>query len=175
MRRTRSTLLAISVSLLLAVAPCTARTRPHYGSVLRVQIRAGAPDSDQVRSLVAESLTALDEQGRVLPSLADHWESQNGGRRWQFTLHPHVTLHDGTPLTAKLVAQVLSSQHALVPWRSVQGVNSKVVFDSDSPVPNLPALLASADFAIASRAADGTLIGSGPFRISAVNQATVVL
>lgn len=175
MRRTRSTCLAISAALLLAALPVAARTRPHYGGALRVETRAGAADSDQLRSLIAESLTALDDQGRVLPLLADRWESQNGDRRWVFMIHPLITMHDGAPLTGKIAAQLLSSQHALAPWRSVQGTGTTLTFDCDSPAPNLPALLASSDFAIVNRLPDGTLVGTGPFRATGANSANATL
>jgi peptide/nickel transport system substrate-binding protein len=114
-------------------------------------------------------LTSLDPQGHVHPLLADHWESQNGDRRWQFIVHPRISMHDGLPLNAKIVAQVLAATTSAVPWRSVQGSESAVTFESDAPMPNLPALLASADFAIARRSLDGTLIGTGPFRIANLN------
>jgi MarR-like DNA-binding transcriptional regulator SgrR of sgrS sRNA len=42
-------------------------------------------------------------------------------------------------------------------------------------MPNLPALLASADFAIARPSSDGTLIGTGPFKIANANPYGVVL
>jgi peptide/nickel transport system substrate-binding protein len=165
MRLTLSNYLAISAALLLFVTPASSRMRPHYGGTLRIEMRGSAAESDQLRTLVAESLTLLDERGEVHPLLAEAWQSQNGDRRWQFTLRGHIMMHDGTPLTGRSVAQILSSQRFATPWRSVQGTDSTLNFDSDTPMPNLPALLASANYAIAKRSADGTLIGTGPFKL----------
>jgi peptide/nickel transport system substrate-binding protein len=174
MKPTASACLAISAAMLLLCSTGEARTRPHYGDTLRVETRASAAESDSLRSLVAESLTCLDPQGRVRPLLADRWESQNGDRRWQFFIHPRISMHDGTPLTGKLIAQVVAAKSS-APWRSVQGTETTVIFDSDVPVPNLPALLASADFAIAKPSPDGTLIGTGPFKIANVSSTGAVL
>jgi peptide/nickel transport system substrate-binding protein len=166
MRRTPSTCLAISAALLLFATPVLARTRPRYGGVLRMETRTTAADSDQLRSLVIESLTSLDAQGQVHPLLAESWQSQNGERHWQFTLRGRVVMHDGAALTGKMVAQILSSQRFATPWRSVQGTDTTVIFECDTPMPTLPSLLASSDYGIARRATDGILIATGPFKMS---------
>src|SRR4051794_36036622 len=168
MKPTPSACLAISAALLLLCSTGEAGTRPHYGDTLRVETRAPAAESDSLRSLVAESLTSLDPQGRILPLLADRWESQNGDRHWQLAIHPRISMQDGTPLTGKLVAQVLAAK-LTSPWRSVQGTDTTVTFDSDVPVPNLPALLASPDFAIAKPSPAGTLTGTAPFQLPTAN------
>lgn len=165
MRRTPSICLAISAALLVFATPVLARMRPHYSGVLRIETRAAASDSDQLRALVAESLTSLDAQGQVHPQLAESWQSQNGDRRWQFTLRSHLAMHDGSAVTGRVVAQILSSQRFATPWRSVQGTDTAVVFECDAPTPALPLLLASSDFAIAMRATDGTMIATGPFKM----------
>jgi hypothetical protein len=69
MKPTASACLAISAAMLLLCSTGEARTRPHYGDTLRVETRASAAESDSLRSLVAESLTCLDPQGRVRPLL----------------------------------------------------------------------------------------------------------
>jgi peptide/nickel transport system substrate-binding protein len=54
-------------------------------------------------SLLFDTLTWKDENG-VIPWLADSWDTFEDGTAWTFTLHPGVTWHDGTPLTAEDVA-----------------------------------------------------------------------
>src|SRR6059036_603133 len=54
-----------------------------------------------------DGLTRFDDDGRLLPALADRWtagsDSFGGGRRYVFHLRPGVQFHDGTPLTAAAV------------------------------------------------------------------------
>ncbi len=54
-------------------------------------------------SFIFDTLTWKDEEG-VIPWLADNWDVSEDGTEWTFTLHPGVTWHDGTALTAEDVA-----------------------------------------------------------------------
>ena len=56
-------------------------------------------DKDLV-SLLFNGLTALDARGDVIPSLAERWEVQDGGRTYLFRLRDDVQWHDGVPLVA---------------------------------------------------------------------------
>lgn len=59
-----------------------------------------------VLSNVFEPLVDYDRQMRLIPALATAWTAPDD-RTWLFTLRPGVTFHDGTPLTASLVAASL--------------------------------------------------------------------
>jgi MarR-like DNA-binding transcriptional regulator SgrR of sgrS sRNA len=88
-----------------------------------------------------------------------------------------VHFQDGKELTSAAVESSLTgSCGAGCPWTTVQGVGAEVIFTGDSPMPNLPALLAGPDFLIArsgsipfASSSSGTLpltgpvIGTGPF------------
>jgi peptide/nickel transport system substrate-binding protein len=65
----------------------------------------GARQLSQALSL--EGLTQLSADGRVLPRLADSWSWENDNRRLRVRLHPGVVSHDGSPLTAAIVATAL--------------------------------------------------------------------
>ncbi len=175
MKRTASICLAISLALMAAAKPAEARLRPRYGGTLRVEARAAAADSALLASLTSETLTGLDDSGKLRPWLADKWESQNGDRRWLFTLHPRVTFADGTPLTGTAVADTLTANRSVVPWKSVRGTDATVTFESDSPMPALPATLASPAFAIARRSSEGWPVGTGPYRVASVVGANATL
>jgi MarR-like DNA-binding transcriptional regulator SgrR of sgrS sRNA len=140
-----------------------ARTRPHYGGVVRIESSAAA----DATGLVTETLTSVDASGRIEPLLAEHWEAQNGGRRWQFWLRANVRFHDGSVLSATDIAQALSSKPG-APWRSVQANGSTVIFETDQPQPSLPALLSLPQYAISKTDSLGSLIGTGPFRLNGV-------
>ena len=176
---------AISI-LLLAVAagvPLSARTRPHFGGTLRVET---AEDSWQgpnaiARKFVFDGLTALDASGAVRPALAISWQSDSSAHRWQFRLRSGVRFHDGSPLTAGSAVQSLTlSCGSNCPWSAVRAVGSSIIFTSDSPLPDLPDLLASDLFLISQpRTADAASpvepIGTGFFQVSQSSGNTVML
>jgi peptide/nickel transport system substrate-binding protein len=158
--------------LLAALAlPAAARTRPHYGGSLRLEVEGDpwkVPGGIAWR-LVLDGLTRLDADGTVRPALAVRWESENDNHRWQFWLRPGVQFHSGWPLKSSTVALSLTCRaNAGCPWTSVHAVGSSVVFTSDSPMPNLPALLAGDEYLIEqAEGADGKAlpgsVGTGSF------------
>src|SRR5262245_41794117 len=104
---------------LLGIAP--AATRPHYGGTLHLKLQS-APnvvdlpvnavtgdywDAARVLALIADNLVTIDPLGRAQPDLAVAWQNDSSARHWQFTLRRGVKLHDGSPLTAAVVAQLL--------------------------------------------------------------------
>ena len=174
---------AISLVLAALALPASARTRPHYGGTLHVQIEGDPwqrPDGI-ARRLVFDGLTVLDVKGSVRPALAAQWDSDNSNHRWQFRLRSGVHFHDGTPLTSTaVVASLNAACPANCPWTAVHAVGTSVVFTGDSPMPNLPALLAGNDFLITlAPGADGkaptTNTGTGPFQVAGFNNAALTL
>jgi peptide/nickel transport system substrate-binding protein len=174
---------AISVSLVLICACAWARTRPHYGGSVHVEVAGDpwqGPDA-LARRLVLDGLTALDANGLVSPALAVEWQSDSGDHRWQFSLRQGAHFHDGSPLNSSAVVMALNTAcSANCPWTAVRAVGSTVIFTSYSPMPNLPALLGSDAYLIAlTRTADGQTpanpIGTGPFQFTSSNNGTLTL
>jgi MarR-like DNA-binding transcriptional regulator SgrR of sgrS sRNA len=174
---------AINFFLILVCICGWARTRPHYGGSLHVEV-VGDPwqgPEGLARRLVLDGLTALDANGFVSPALAVEWQSDSGDHRWQFRLRPGVHFHDGSPLSATAVAMALNTAcTANCPWTAVRAVGASVVFTSDSPMPNLPEMLASNAYLIAlTRTADGQSpanpIGTGPFQFTSSNNGLLTL
>ena len=162
---------AISCALMVLAMPAPARTRPHYGGVLRVET-AGDP-MVIARRLIYDGLTRIGADGSVQPALATGWESDGDAHRWEFRLRPGVRFHDDSPLTSTAVVASLNlSCNGGCPWSAVHAVGATVVFTSDMAMPNLPALLASNEFLIELVAtADGKTpggAGAGPFRIDEI-------
>jgi peptide/nickel transport system substrate-binding protein len=100
-------------ALVLGVAPgCSGpQASPAGTTTLRLGIR-DAVDARAVltRFLFAERLIAIDWYGRPQPSLATDWRWQDYGRTLEIHLRQGVRFHDGTPLTAALVATVLKNE-----------------------------------------------------------------
>jgi peptide/nickel transport system substrate-binding protein len=163
------------ISSLLAAALAAAETRPQYGGTLHVAMRAAPatldpadgtqPDSFARRNLtrlVFETLLTIDSSGRPHSALAVSWQAAPGNQRWQFRLRHDVKFHDGTALTAEIVA---ASLRAANPSWNVFAEGDAVVVGSEAADPEVPAELALPRNAIAKRNPDGKPSGTGPFRI----------
>ena len=183
--------IAISGVLLCMALAASARTRPHYGGTLRIEIRgdAWAPNG-LARRLVLNTLTDLGTAGAAQPALAVSWRGTNDSQRWAFRLRRGVDFQDGTPLTADKVVASLSASCALpstsqpqtktvlpaCPWSAVSAAGaSEVVITTDHPEPDLPELLAQTKFAISEKGASGTIEGTGPFRVSGFSNGALTL
>jgi ABC-type transport system substrate-binding protein len=132
--------------------------RPRYGGELRVEMRAALrtldpADSDplalesraQLIPAVFETLVRFDEHGEPQPCLATSWTHDAARKRWVFTARASVVLHNGTP------------------WSPKSGV---IELPDDRPLPAILRELAQPASAIVVRADDGSLLGTGPFRIA---------
>ena len=168
--------LVISCLIATIVLPAAARTRPHYGGTLRVEIE-GDPwqrPNSLARRLTLDGLTRMDSDGVVHPSLAAAWRSENEDHRWEFRLRPGARFHDGSLVTSASVVTALSAAcSASCPWTEIHAVGASVIFTGDSPMPSLPALLAGDEFLIAADV--GGNIGTGPFQLNGFNNAVLTL
>ena len=167
---------AISFLLGALAVMAGARTRPHYGGTLRVEVEGDAltaPDA-VARRLIFDGLTRIGADGDVEPGLAERWEAQNGDHRWEFRLRAGVHFSDGTALTASAVEGALAAAcGAGCPWTAVHAVGTAVIFTGDAPMPNLPALLAGGAYLVQRDGSiqangvslEGPYVGTGGFAI----------
>lgn len=168
----------VVISCLLAslALPAAARTRPHYGGTLRVEIE-GDPwqrPGGLARRLMLDGLTRMEADGATHPALAVSWKSENQDHRWQFRLRSGVHFHDGAPLTSVAVVSALNAACSEnCPWTAIHAVGASVIFTGDSPMPNLPTLLAGEEYLIAND--PGGNIGTGPFQLDGFNNAVLTL
>jgi len=150
--------------------PAVARTRPHYGGTLRVEVE-GDPmprHGGLVRRLMLDGLTRIGSDGTPQAALAIRWTSENNDHRWQFWLRPGVHFQNDSALTSVAVEASLNrSCGPSCPWTTVRTVGSSVVFTSDSPMPNLPALLAGDNYLIGLETGGSAIAGTGPFEPAA--------
>jgi peptide/nickel transport system substrate-binding protein len=163
---------------LLSVLPVAARTRPHYGGVLRIETEGGAWQANGVaRALVLEGLMRRDAHGALASALAVGWDHDNSMHRWEFRLRAGVHFQDGNPLTASAAAQSLAeSCRTQCPWASVRAVGAALVFLGDAPMPNLPDLLAEDAYRIAETGVNaGAPVGTGPFQFSSAAGGVLLL
>jgi MarR-like DNA-binding transcriptional regulator SgrR of sgrS sRNA len=169
--------LTISSLIVLLSSALAARTRPLYGGRLRIEVRqTNWEENDALRPLVLECLTATGAAGEPEPLLATQWESQNGGRRWVFTLRKGVLWHDGTPLTAEGAAAALQSETdgTMLAGYTVRGSGDAIVIEGTQPMANLAAELSLSRFALVRRA-QGQTIGTGAFQLSSASRSRMLL
>jgi peptide/nickel transport system substrate-binding protein len=121
------------------------------------------------RLLFAEHLIAIDWKGRPQESLATSWEWQKGGQELKVHLRQGVTFHDGTPLTAGAVVEILRKLKARSP-RSLLAVTITRFDTVDEHT--LLIRLKRPDAFLVDTIADTLIvdpekpdIGTGPFRI----------
>ncbi|MDD2422559.1 MAG: ABC transporter substrate-binding protein, partial [Heliobacteriaceae bacterium] len=74
------------------------------------------PDGDArfVWSQVYETLVRLDPDLKLVPGLAEKWESQEAGKVWLFHLRKGVKFHDGTPFNAAAVVYSYSERSNVI-------------------------------------------------------------
>jgi len=161
---------AFSCLVALMALPAVARTRPHYGGTLRVEVEGDAvpQHGGLVRRLMLDGLTRIGSDGTPQPALAIRWTSENNDHRWQFWLRTGVHFQNDSTLTSVAVeASLYRSCGPSCPWTTVRTVGPSVVFTSDSPMPNLPALLAGDDYLIGLDTGSSAIVGTGPFEPAA--------
>jgi ABC-type transport system substrate-binding protein len=168
----------VVVSSILVMPVARAEKRPQYGGTLRVTMHeaptfldplaAGADarsDSfaqQNLLTLIFETLVNVDDRGRLHPGLATDWQAAPGNQRWKFRLRRGVRFHDGTQLTAEIVA---SSLRAANPSWKVFTEGDSVIVERDNADPALPAELALMRNCILKRNSGGKPNGTGPFHI----------
>ena len=140
MRRT----FLLSIALVSLAVWLTADRRPRYGGTLRVEMRAMLESAEALEpGLVFETLVRYDEKGSIQPALATTWTHDLEKRRWVFTPRANVVLHNGAA------------------WQP--GVLSA---PDDQPIEEILRGFARPRSAIIVKAADGQLLGTGPFKVA---------
>jgi ABC-type transport system substrate-binding protein len=167
--------------MMIGALAAVAETRPQYGGVLHVTMRA-APQSldpadlDAARNaqsdsfaqrglamLMFDTLVANDESGRIQPRLATSWQASPGSQRRQFRIRRGVKFHDGTPLSAEIAA---ASLRAANPSWNVSTDADTVVIDYSKSDAELLAELALPRNAILKRSPGSTPSGTGLFHVA---------
>ncbi len=170
---------ALAVCLLTLANMARGSTRPHYGGTLSVQMsdrittldpRQWPTDSlraaavEKVASLLFDRLTRLDDHANPQRALALSWQHDAPFKRWQFLLRKGVKFTDGAPLTPETAA--LALQQLLGNAFDVSATSDSVVIKSEISIPDFPAQLASGRYFVFHAGDDGTLAGTGPFRLA---------
>jgi len=133
-----------------------------------------------VGGTVYEALTAIDEDLRIVPGLAEAWTISEDGTGYTFTLREGMTFHDGAPVeAADVIASInrvradaigspLASRVAAVEAMEAPDARTVVLTLSE---PSAPLLASLSSIAIVPRAYEDDAeslqrepVGTGPFR-----------
>ncbi|HVO60398.1 MAG TPA: ABC transporter substrate-binding protein [Terriglobales bacterium] len=148
-------------------------TRPQYGGTAHVLLRnapnsldPASPQSEPFSAgnlfrLLYDTLTTVDDNGRVQPGLALSWQTSFDHHHWYFQLRPGVKFDDGSPLTADSVAASLRQVNT---W-TVAPQGDSISISLEQVDDFLPAKLALPWNAIAKRG-EANPRGTGPFRVA---------
>jgi peptide/nickel transport system substrate-binding protein len=71
---------------------------------------AGGRLQQVVQILTQEGLLSVTNDGRPGPRLVKSWTLSEDGLNWRLELQPNAVFHDGTPLTAQLVRELLMQE-----------------------------------------------------------------
>jgi peptide/nickel transport system substrate-binding protein len=111
-RNCRSLPCGAGVCLAIALAGISGCAAPPPEPSRIDTLRLGSRNTVEARAvltnfLFAERLVAIDWNGRPNGVLATGWQWRDDGRTLEVQLRQGVTFHDGTPLTAEVVADIL--------------------------------------------------------------------
>lgn len=159
-------------------AGCT--SKPSSSDAPPNQLTIGFPESvvegtargarQMATTLSVESLTQLGADGRPIPKLAESWWWETNGRQLNVNLRPGLQFHDGTPLTAKLAAQIIgeavtqpSNRALFTSLNDVTAVRAvgdrQIVFDLSQASAFLPEDL---ELPLSHKS---PVVGTGPYRV----------
>jgi peptide/nickel transport system substrate-binding protein len=86
--------------------PTTLRIGISTGQMATADPQNGVRQVTQNQSV--EALVRIADDGRPSPWIAESWDFSKDGRILRVHLRPHVTFHDGSPVTAATVADLLN-------------------------------------------------------------------
>ncbi len=155
-------------------------------------------DDLEILANVFETLLRTDADGRLVPWLAREWEGSAAGDAFRLTLRSDVRFSDATPLIAADVKRSCERRARRKPMAApadlaIAGMREFIAGAADEvtgirlhddrvvefvlvePLPLFPALLADLRTAIARQGEEGTLLGTGPFRLVAHREDRIVL
>jgi len=156
-------------------ATAMASLQPRYGGTLRIQMhgrvatidpRQSSPDpaANRLAALIFDRMARFDDHGLPQPMLAVSWQHDVHAKRWHFRLREGVKFSDGSLLTPETAA--LALQQLLGNTFDVSADSDSVVIQADHSLPDFPSQLAAGRFFIFHAADDGSLTGTGPFRVA---------
>lgn len=175
-------LISLGITTLFTMQAATAQATPNNENTVKVNAPFEFSSLNPTRRgyvftrmQVIETLVNVDESGALIPSLATKWVLSDDGKVWDFRIRENVKFHDGSDLSAALIAKRLTHIQQQpgplkdIPIESIAATDPNTLrITLSSPFYPLGASLAHYSTSILADAAfDGetvkALIGTGPF------------
>lgn len=131
---------------------------------------------------VGETLAKFDEEGKIVPSLAEEWTVSDDNLTWNFKIRPEVKFSNGTELTPEIVKASLERSFELNPRAetffkldSITVEGDTVSIKTEVPSAVVPGSLADPLFLIVDTTADTSKFASdgpictGPYAVESFN------
>jgi peptide/nickel transport system substrate-binding protein len=144
-------------------APFSSSLRIGFGLSTGQNAQAGV--QGLARSLALEPLVNFETDGRSRPRLAESWTTSEDGLLFRLRLRPNVTFHDGKPVTASIVTEVLQKQlprHFSVLYEDISSITPVSANEIEFALKRRSALLVEGLDVLIGRA-DAPGVGTGPF------------
>ncbi|AOO85058.1 ABC transporter substrate-binding protein [Bosea vaviloviae] len=132
------------------------------------------------RMQVAETLVSVDADGKLIGGLASSWSASEDALSWRFRLREGARFHDGSPVTATIVADGLRKVHAATgvfsqaPVSAIEPDGNDVVIRLAKPFAALPAYLVNFTTIVLAPSSYGPsgrverIVASGPYRVKSL-------
>jgi peptide/nickel transport system substrate-binding protein len=85
-----------------------------------IQFNAAERNANNVANQIFEGLTWVDDEGGIVPALAESWEVSEDGTEYTFKLREGVVFHNGAPFTA---------QDVVTSWEAGKDPNNAYAFE----------------------------------------------
>ena len=145
-----------------ASSPETLRVGVGIGSVANPQ--AGIRQA--VANVAFEGLVDFTREGRPRAWLAEKWESSADGLTWRITIKPSARFHDGSPVTASVIREILLAEMPDYMGGAFDDIQEIVAVSDSELLVNLKRrsafLLEGLEVPI--RKTGSAVIGTGPYR-----------
>jgi ABC-type transport system substrate-binding protein len=136
-----------------------------YGLATGQNPQAGVRQA--VRNIALEGLVAFGRDARAQPWLAESWEPSRDGLLWKVRLRKGLTFHNGAPVTAAVVRDIVRRQLPEQIGPAFEDVEDIVAVSDDELDFHVrqpsPFVIEGLDLSI--QAPEGLLVGTGAFQV----------
>lgn len=130
------------------------------------------------RYAVGETIVKFNEEGKIVPCLAEEWNHSEDGKTWTFKIKSGIKFSNGNDMTAESVKSSLErtfekSERAKEFFKpvSIKTEGENLIIETEKPCANLDGSLADPLFLIVDTTADESLFASqgpvctGPYKV----------
>ncbi|MXQ06881.1 hypothetical protein GQ651_03380 [Alphaproteobacteria bacterium GH1-50] len=156
----------VTMPTAMSLASRAEAAQPRAGGHLRIAVAPG-PDADALLAFATgNALVERTPEGRLTGDLAEAFHAEENGRVWHVALRSDVTFHDGTPLDTGTALRAMASVAALPEVEALAASGPRhLMIRLTAPDSLFAERLAEPAHVLRLPSEDGTLLGTGPYRV----------